>query len=46
MRGARRGLMRAAAATARGLGALPGVARLWGRERIVIAGRAGDAAAR
>ena len=46
MRGARRGLMRAAAASARGLGALPGVARLWGRERIVIAGRAGDAAAR
>ena len=46
MRGARRGLVRAAAATGRGLGALPGVARLWGRERIVIVGRAADSPAR
>jgi len=40
MRGLRRGLLRFAATTARGLAALPGVARLGGRERVLVCGRA------
>jgi hypothetical protein len=40
MRGAKRALLRGAAAVARGLGALPGVARLAGRTRRLICERA------
>jgi len=36
MRGARRALVRGAAGAARALAALPGVARLWGRTRVVV----------